>query len=413
MFTLSHQYGLIITLQGKEYTPVKSWTILLRWLMLPVVTLWLALSLSVTVMHAEDDSEAGRVFVLTNKADGNTIVSLKRAEDGSLTRLEEVATGGLGSGPIPLPPPIGGPNPLDSQDALIATPGSRFLLAVNPGSNEVSVLAVGHEGLRLVDKVNSGGEFPVSLAMHKDMVYVLNSHGDPNINGFVLDDSGKLHPIPDSTRSAGIPGSAPAQVAFTPDGDTLIVTERLANLIDVFQITEHRVPGFHTQLASNNHTPFGVSFGHGRIVAITETNEAVPRIPVLNGASVSTYRLGEDGSLASISVAVPDHQSAACWIRFTPSGRFAYVSNTGSGTISSYAVSAHGELMLAEEKAADTGGPKSVPIDLSITRNGRFLYVLSSLIGTVQGYRIERDGALTHISSIDGFPISVQGIVAH
>lgn len=403
--------GLIMP-QLKGARIVKAMTILLRRLALAAVTLWLAIPFSTVSAAAQDDSDTARVFVLTNKAEGNTIVVLKRAADGMLSRVQEVATGGLGSGPIPLPPPIGGPNPLDSQDALIATPDGRFLLAVNPGSNELSVLALNDEGLQLVDKVNSGGIFPVSVSIHDGLVYVLNSHGDPNINGFTLDASGKLHSVPDSTRNAGIPGSAPAQVAFSPDGSILIVTERLANLIDVFRMTDQGLPGDHVQLISNNHTPFGVSFAHRHIIAITETNERVPRIPVRNGASVSTYRISGAGALEPVSAAVPDFQSAACWIRFTPNARFAYVSNTGSGTLSSYAVSPDGSLTLAEEIAADTGGPKSVPIDLSITHNGKFLYVLSSLIGTVQGYRIERDGALTHVSSTDGFPISVQGIVA-
>src|SRR5579859_7468853 len=385
-------------------------------LALVVTTLWLAVSLSSASARTGDDSGAddsgtGKVYVLTNKAEGNTVVVLHRAKDGTLSQGQEVATGGLGSGPIPLPPPIGGPNPLDSQDALIATPDHRFLLAVNPGSNELSVLAMTHDSLKLVDKVASGGEFPVSVTIHHDLVYVLNSHGEPNINGFLLDDDGRLHPIPHSTRSAGAVGSAPAQVAFSPDGDLLIVTERLANLIDVFRMDDDGLAGSHVQLTSNNHTPFGVAFRHNRIIAITETNERVPRIPVLNGASVSTYRMTDD-TLEPVSAAIPDNQSAACWIRFAPNGRFAYVSNTGSGTLSSYRVARGGELTLAQQIAADTGGPKSVPIDLSITSNGRFLYVLSSLIGTVQGYRIERDGSLTPISGMGGFPISVQGIVA-
>ena len=365
-----------------------------------------------TIARAEDDADGGKVYVLTNMLAGNTVVSLQRHQDGSLTRLEEVSTGGLGSGPIPLPPPIGGPNPLDSQDALIATPDGRFLVAVNAGSNEISVLGITGEGrLVLTDKVSSNGEYPISLSVHGNLVYVLNSHGNPNINGFHLNDSGKLIPIPDSTRSAGSPTADPAQVAFAPDGNTLIVTERLANLIDVFQMTKRGTPGTHTQLVSNNHTPFGVSFGRGRIIAITETNERIPRIPVINGASVSTYRIEPTGELTAVSVAVPDHQSAACWIRFTPNRQFAYVSNTGSGTLSSYAVSPRGDLVLAEEIAADTGGPQSVPIDLAITPDGELLYVLSSLLGTIQGYRIERDGTLTHVSSTGGFPISVQGIV--
>jgi 6-phosphogluconolactonase len=373
--------------------------------------IWLGTAFLATIARAEDGADGGKVYVLTNMLAGNTVVSLQRNQDGSLTRLEEVSTGGLGSGPIPLPPPIGGPNPLDSQDALIATPNGRFLLAVNAGSNEISVLGIRGEGLVLTDKVSSNGEYPVSLSVHGSLVYVLNSHGNPNINGFNLDDSGKLTSIPDSTRSAGSPTADPAQVAFAPDGNTLIVTERLANLIDVFQMTKRGTPGTHAQLVSNNHTPFGVSFGRGRIIAITETNERVPRIPVINGASVSTYRIGATGELTAVSVAVPDHQSAACWIRFTPNRQFAYVSNTGSGTLSSYAVSPRGDLVLAEEIAADTGGPQSVPIDLAITPDGEFLYVLSSLLGTIQGYRIERDGTLTHVSSTDGFLISVQGIV--
>jgi 6-phosphogluconolactonase len=371
--------------------------------------------LSSIAAYCEDDSGegsgSGKVYVLTNQAEGNTVVVLDRAANGTLTRLQEVSTGGLGSGPIPLPPPIGGPNPLDSQDALIATPDHRFLLAVNPGSNELSVLAVRAEGLSLVDKVASGGDFPVSVSFHHGLVYVVNSHGNPNINGFALDVAGKLHPIANSTRSAGVPGSAPAQVAFNKDGDLLLITERLANLIDVFRMTDDGVPGEHVQLISNNHTPFGVSFGKDHIVAVTETNERVPRIPVINGATVSTYRI-RDNSLEPVSVAVPDHQSAACWIRITPDDRFAYVSNTGSGTISSFRVSRHGELTLYQEIAADTGGPKSVPIDLSITRNGKYLYVLSSLIGTVQGYRIEEDGSLSPVANATGFPISVQGIIA-
>lgn len=381
-------------------------------LALSVWSLCLAVTFPAVPVRAQDASQAGRVFVLTNKAEGNTVVVLNRAADGTLSRVQEAATGGLGSGPIPLPPPIGGPNPLDSQDALVATPDGRFLLAVNPGSNEVSVLALSDEGLQLVDKVSSSGTFPVSISIHERLVYVLNSHGDPNINGFTLDNSGKLHPIADSTRSAGAPGSAPAQVAFSPDGSILIVAERLANLIDVFPMTDQGVPGDHVQLTSNNHTPFGVSFAHRHIVAVTETNERVPRIPVLNGASVSTYRISEAGSLEPVSAAVPDFQSAACWIRITPNARFAYVSNTGSGTLSSYVISPEGALMLAEKIAADTGGPKSVPIDLSITRDGKFLYVLSSLIGTIQGYEIQPDGTLIHVSSTDGFPISVQGIIA-
>ena len=72
--------------------------------------------------NEEDNSQSGAVYVLTNLAQGNTVVAFHRSADGTLTRTEEVATGGLGSGPGELPPGFGngpGPNPLDSQDMEI------------------------------------------------------------------------------------------------------------------------------------------------------------------------------------------------------------------------------------------------------------------------------------------------------
>ena len=118
----------------------------------------------------EDDSgqsQDGRVYVLTNQAPVNTVAVLRRAADGTLTRLQEVLTGGSGSGPGPRPPqfpPGPGPDPLNSADAITLTEDGRFLLAVNPRSNDLSVLAVTQEGLQLVDKASTQGIFPVSVA---------------------------------------------------------------------------------------------------------------------------------------------------------------------------------------------------------------------------------------------------------
>ncbi len=63
------------------------------------------------------------------------------------------------------------------------TPDGRFLLAVNSGSNDVSVFAVTRNGLRLVDRSSTHGEFPVSIAMHQRTIYVLNFGGLPTLQG--------------------------------------------------------------------------------------------------------------------------------------------------------------------------------------------------------------------------------------
>lgn len=384
-----------------------------RMLPLRILVCLFVLGAACNIAAAENRQEetSGAVYVMTNQASGNTIVAFNRSEDGSLIRQQEVSTGGLGSGPIPLPPPIGGPNPLDSQDGLLLSENGRILLAVNAGSNDVSVLSVTSRGLRLLDKVPSGGEYPVSIAMSHELVYVLNSHGAPNLTGFFLTSSGKLKALANSARSAGIPGTAPAQVLFSPDGDSLLVTERLANFISVFHVCEDGLTELRDRFPSNNHTPFAASLGRHGLVVLSESNESIPRVAVPNGGSLSSYWFTEDGTLVPISKAIPALQGGTCWVRLTPNGRFAYAANTGSGSLSSYLVSSHGELSLLESRAADTGGAFSVPIDIGITADGKFLYVLSSLIGTVRGFRIEADGSLTPVASVSGFPISMQGIV--
>ena len=70
--------------------------------------------------------------------------------------------------------------------------GNRFLFAVNAGSNQISVLQIKKNSLDLVDVVDSGGVRPISLALHEDLLYVLNEGGTPNITGFEIEEDGTL-----------------------------------------------------------------------------------------------------------------------------------------------------------------------------------------------------------------------------
>jgi 6-phosphogluconolactonase len=372
--------------------------------------------------HATESRE-GRVYVLSNQAPANTVVVLTRAADGTLTQIQEVLTGGSGSGPGPRPPsfpPGPGPDPLNSADSITMTQDGRYLLAVNPRSNDVSVLEVTREGLNLVTRVATGGIFPVSVSERHGLVYVVNQGESPtnsvvgpaSITGFFLDHDGTLTAIPQSMRMIGSPGAAPGKVAISPDGELLIVAETIANFIDVFHLRDDGRTGAVTRFPSNNRTPLAIAFTHHHIMAITEGNMQSAQTGTPRGSSTSTYRISDDDTLVPISKAVPNFQTSNCWIRLTPDGRYAYTGNTGSGSVSSYSVSPRGELTLLNGVAADTGGFASVPIDLDISRDGKYLYVIASLIGTVEGFRIEEDGSLTHVSNTSGFPVSAQGIVA-
>src|SRR5262249_17598283 len=97
-----------------------------------------------------------------------------------------------------------------------------------------------------------------------------------------------------------------------------------------------------------------------------------------------------------ISPSVGTTQTAACWVVVTNDGRFAYVTNTGSGSISSYEISFDGDLTLLNAIAAETG-PGSGPIDIGLTHDGRFLYVLSSAGGKIDAFRMQAQGGLTRL----------------
>src|SRR5215216_6103378 len=169
---------------------------------------------------------AGAVYVLTNQVE-NAVAVFRRTVDGHLTMAGEFPTGGAGD-PVAIPPdpPV---DPLASQGALVFGPGSQFLFAVNAGSNQISVLRVRRTGLVLVDVVDSGGDRPISLTVHENLLYVLNEGGTPNITGFTVSAAGELTPLAGSTRPlSGGSTADPAEVSFSNDGALLAVTEKMA-----------------------------------------------------------------------------------------------------------------------------------------------------------------------------------------
>jgi 6-phosphogluconolactonase (cycloisomerase 2 family) len=87
------------------------------------------------------------------------------------------------------------------------------------------------------------------------------------------------------------------------------------------------------------------------------------------------------------------------------------VSNTLSGTISSYRIGDDGTLTLINGTAADTG-PMSAPRDLALSNNSRFLYVQIGGGTAVASFRVGHVGALTPLETDGGLPFGTQGIAA-
>jgi 6-phosphogluconolactonase len=355
----------------------------------------LALLLGTTVSVFGNDSHGrgtvGAVYTMTNADSGNEVVVFDRNADGLLTLAGAIPTEGLGSGPAPV---RGGLDPLESQDSLVLTRDNRWLLAVNAGSNEISVFRVKRGALKLVEKVESGGEFPVSLAVFHNLVYVLNA-GSPNITGFSLNQEGQLVHLADSTRDLGTGGFA--QVGFDPRGNNLVVTDRGENEILVFPLDRHGLAAtVPVTSASNGFAPFGFIFDQQGHLLVSEAGSG----------AVSSYDIEDDGSLQTISSSVENGQAATCWIDKTYMG-FVFSANTGSGTISVYEGVFNGQLELRDA----TAGFGVTPLDIGLSIDDRFLYALDPVSENIDMFRIEAGGSLTDLGTVaGGLSIFAQGI---
>jgi 6-phosphogluconolactonase (cycloisomerase 2 family) len=338
----------------------------------------------------------GFVYVVTNQTTGNAVIQYSRAANGSLTKVSQVSTGGLGGAGNG----VGALDPLGSQDSLLLSGTGSLLLVVNAGSNQVSSLSAGAAGLHLLSTVSSAGAFPNSVALHGNLVYVLNAHGTPNISGFRLSSTGVLQPVAGSTRN--LPGgatAAPHDIRFSPDGTRLLVSEDVTNQIDAFQLNNSGVATTVTTTTSAGSGPFGLRFGRGGTLVSTEANSG----------SVSSYSLTAQDTLDVISPSVSSTQQATCWISLTADGKFGFSSNTGSGTLSAYHIAANGVLDLESAVAGSLNG--GAPIDSSFSTGSEFLYVVDSALGRVVIFKV--NGASLHqIGNVTGLPTSIQGIAA-
>lgn len=328
---------------------------------------------------AHPQKPGGAVFVQNDDPAGNTIVAYDRKPDGSLQQAGSYRAGGLGGvleGSVV--------DHLASQGSLQLDGG--LLYAVNAGSDTITVFAV--DGDRLIRRqvLPSFGDFPVSIAVHGNAVYVLNARRGGSVQGYARI-GGLLVPVPLWHRGLGLDPNAapefthtPGQVAFTPDGDHLLVTTKAnTNAIQVFGVD--RLGGLSLRPATtvlDGAVPFAVAFGSRGEIAVSE---AGPN-------AIATFGIDRHDQLTPIGQAATG-QAGTCWI-VNVNGRY-YLSNAGSATVSAFDGALH-PVGLTPTR----GGT----VDAAASPDGRYLYVQTGAAGGVDAFRVEPSGALTPAGSV-------------
>ncbi len=338
------------------------------------------------------------VFVQTDSPSGNEVVAYHRAPDGTLTEAGQYPTGGLGG--ILAGSQV---DHLASEGSLAYDPRSRTLIAVNAGSDTLSVFGVRGDRLHLRQVTGSGGTFPVSIAVHGSLVYVLNALGGGAVQGYRLA-FGTLVPLPGSARALGLnPAAAPqftntpGQVSFSPDGSQLIVTTKAnGNDVDVYGVrADGTLSAAPVVNAEPGTVPFAITFDRSGHLVIAEAGTD----------ALATFDLSVAGTVTQLDAAATN-QAATCWV--TPADGLLFASNAGSATVSGFADSAAGDLSLLGQTSTDPG-----TVDSAASPDGRFLYVQTGGDGIVDEFSIGASGGLTEIGSVT-VPGAVggEGIVA-
>ena len=339
----------------------------------------------------------GAVFVNAN-ATSNQVWMYKRARNGNLSLVGAFSTQGAG----------GGTTGLGSQGGVALGSGNKFLYAVNASSNEITAFQVKANGLTFVAKVPSGGTFPNSVAVFGSLLYVLNSQGtSANITGFRIQNNGSLRALSNSTRPLSADLPKPAQVGFTPDGTTLLVAEINTNNIDTYSIgADGRATGPTVQ-ASAGPGPFGFAFDNAGHLVVSEVSLS----------SASSYTVS-GGLLQVLTGALVDFGQAACWVANTNDPtlpqQYSYITNTGSDTVSGFAIASDGSISLLDSDGKTAVLPVGAfPLDMAVSSDSKYLYVLEGKLPGIAGFRIQTDGSLVQIQDLRGTPVTSYGMTGY
>ncbi|TMC98615.1 MAG: lactonase family protein [Chloroflexi bacterium] len=346
----------------------------------------------------------GHVYVNDNTAGINTIAAFDRHADGTLTPLagSPFAAGGAGTGSI-----------VGSQGALQVTSDGRYLLAVDAGSNQISVLRVRPDGsLREVEgsPVWSGGIEPISVAVSGGLVYVANEGSKTtgtgsNYTGFTLNAGGHLAAISGSTFA--LPNTAnPGDILFNSTGANLVGVEVGTGdpstfLIDSFTLgSDGRLtPAAGSPFAAQAAGPFGSEFSPANPSRLYVSNAHAGS----GNGSVSAFNVSAGGALSPIGGSpYPDNQTAPCWVEITHDGNFLYTVNTASTSISTYQIAANGSLHLVGSTPFKSGAGIR-PFDARLDPRDNDLYVVDAQVNAISAFAVTGAG----LSELNASPFAL------
>jgi 6-phosphogluconolactonase len=280
-----------------------------------------------------------RFVYLNNQAQPNTITAFQINSDGSLTQLADspFATDGQGyQGPI-------------ESMAIVRTRAGPILYAANGG--------------------------------------------DPSIATFTINpDNGNLTPI-DGSPFLVNDSSGTYNMAASPNGKLLFVTNQETTVIHVFAITAgtgeiREIPD--SPFATNANISGLWVTANGRFLLAGDQS----------ASAVQVFAINSSGAISQVSGSPFAANASVSDVRSSCASDHVFTADNGSNFIDAYTMSASGSLTPVPGSPFYNGATGSGPnsFDLAISLDGRFLFTTDSFAGDVTSFTIERNGALDPVN---------------
>ncbi|HEY2749325.1 MAG TPA: beta-propeller fold lactonase family protein [Polyangia bacterium] len=318
----------------------------------------------------------GRFVYVTGGGD-STVSQYSIGSDGTLTPATP-ATVAAGTG----------------ATSPVVDPTGKYLFVANPGDKTVSQYSIGSDGTLTPAATATAAAGTGAAAVIVDgsgkFAWVANP-GDDTVAEYSVGTGGLLAAnlpatLPGQqapTAFALVGGSGPAQ----PTAAHAYVSDSTGSVRD-FPVGANGVLGTPATIATTGFAPETIVLDAAGTHAYVLDDP-----PAGTGGNVLQYAVSSTGAWSALSPANVGGVDAPIGMALHPSGRFAYVANSGPGaltdTVSQFSVGADGKLTALATATVDTGSP---PQAIAVDPTGRFAYVATN---SVLQYSIGSDGTLT------------------
>jgi hypothetical protein len=360
--------------------------------------------------QAAAQSAVGAAYFITNEPTGNFVVAAAIGSNGELTLSQATSAQGLGSHGGPGT----GPDPMFSQGAVKASAAGNIVATVNSGSSTLSVFNIGSNptDLEMIGKpVDSGGEFPVSLAINKagNSVCTVNGGAVNGVACFSVDKTKGLIPIANTVRSLNLnqttPATGPAgsvsHIIFNEDNTQLIASVKgVPPTPGIFAVWDVAADGSLSQdftavtPAKGGLLPFSMTVIQGKnAILATDAGLGVDIVDFSGGVTA--------GVAGGASSGLPiTGQGATCWSSFSPQTGNFYVTDIETAEVTEVNVDDNLKPSIVTQYPQGNG-TATIDNDIATVGQNDFMFIMASNATAVKVLALNAPGKATALQTVD------------